>query len=116
MTRRPGPGDVVRIGAAASTQFGGDRAITMRVISVDGRPTYHGWLWLTGYVLDQAGRATARREVFVQLAGVRLVAGGERGVVSPAGGVRVAPPADGASATSVTGGRRNAVPAIVRKG
>ncbi|GAB3814183.1 hypothetical protein [Micromonospora zhanjiangensis] len=69
----PQTGDVVRIGAAASVQFGGDRALLMRVTSVDPKPTYHGWIWLTGYVLDHTGEAINKREVFVQVAGLHYV-------------------------------------------
>jgi hypothetical protein len=65
------PGEIVRIGAAASVQFAGDRALTLRVIRVHDWPTYHGWCWLDGYVLDQRGEAVERRELYVQLAGLR---------------------------------------------
>jgi hypothetical protein len=41
------------------------------VISISLKPTYDGWIWLAGYVLDQRGQAVAKREIFVQLAGVR---------------------------------------------
>lgn len=69
----PEPGDVVLIGRAASVQFTDEKAIRLRVISVCPRPTYEGWLWLTGYVLDPTGAAVARREVYVQHAGLRLL-------------------------------------------
>ena len=65
------PGDVLRLDSAASVQFADDRAITFRVIRVDERPTYEGWVWLTGYELDPSGAAVERREVFVQVAGLR---------------------------------------------
>lgn len=68
----PVPGDVVLVGAAASVQFAGSRGLRLRVIVVGTEPTYHGWCWLTGYVLDAAGDAVDRREVFVQLAGLRI--------------------------------------------
>ncbi|ROO62035.1 hypothetical protein EDC02_3999 [Micromonospora sp. Llam0] len=67
------PGTVLLIDGRASVQFGGDRALVLRVISVSERPTYHGWAWVTGYVLDGAGQALDRREVFVQVAGLRPV-------------------------------------------
>ncbi|MFE9955297.1 hypothetical protein [Micromonospora sp. NPDC005299] len=70
---RPEPGDLLRIDGRASVQFAGDRALTFRVVSVCPRPTYTGWVWLTGYVLDRRGQAVDRREVFVQLAGLRRV-------------------------------------------
>lgn len=67
------PGNVVRIGARASVQFGAGREITMRITKVQDWPTYHGWCWLTGYVLDHNGEATDRRDVFVQCAGIRHI-------------------------------------------
>ncbi|MFI6822459.1 hypothetical protein ACIBJE_16115 [Micromonospora sp. NPDC050187] len=52
-------------------QFGGERALTLRVVAVlDDRPTFDGWIWLAGYVLDAKGLATDRRELFVQFAGL----------------------------------------------
>lgn len=68
---RPQPGDVLRIDERASVQFRGDRALVFRVTAVPDRDTYDGWIWLAGYVLDQRGEAIERREVFVQLAGLR---------------------------------------------
>ncbi|WFE36009.1 hypothetical protein [Micromonospora sp. WMMD975] len=70
----PQPGDLLRIDGRASVQFGGDRALTFRVVSVGPELTHLGWLWLTGYVVDRRGLATAKREVFVQLAGLRPAA------------------------------------------
>ncbi|MFG1841883.1 hypothetical protein ACGFH8_26050 [Micromonospora sp. NPDC049175] len=67
------PGDLLLIGGACSVQFSGERALRLRLVSVDPRPTYHGWVWLTGYVLNGKGLAVDRREVFVQQAGVRLL-------------------------------------------
>lgn len=58
------------LGRAASVQFA-IVPIRLRVIGVDPRPTYDGWLWLVGYQLDERGQAIAKREVFVQRAGVR---------------------------------------------
>ncbi|MGC4764577.1 hypothetical protein ACLQ20_17135 [Micromonospora sp. DT46] len=61
------------IDGRASVQFGGDRALWFRVTSVCDKPTYHGCVWLTGYSIDLAtGRALARREVFVQIAGLQI--------------------------------------------
>ncbi|MGC4888090.1 hypothetical protein [Micromonospora sp. DT227] len=68
---RPQPGDLLRVDGRASVQFGGDRALTFRVVSVGPELTHLGWIWLTGYVLDRHGLATAKREIFVQLAGLR---------------------------------------------
>ncbi|GIJ30506.1 hypothetical protein Vqi01_56680 [Micromonospora qiuiae] len=70
----PTPGDVLHVDAAASVQFSGNRSLTFRVIKVGDRPTYDGWVWLTGYVLDRTGNAVARREIFVQRAGLKLLA------------------------------------------
>ncbi|WP_432902469.1 hypothetical protein ACQP1S_02375 [Micromonospora matsumotoense] len=57
----------------ASVQFAGDRALCLRVTSVDDKPTYDGWVWLTGYAINQAtGEALTRREVFVQIAGLHV--------------------------------------------
>lgn len=54
-------------------QFSAESAITMRVIYVNERPTYHGWCWLDGYQLDASGDAVERREIFVQTAGLARV-------------------------------------------
>ncbi|MEH1101919.1 hypothetical protein [Micromonospora sp. CPCC 205561] len=71
MTARPSPGDLLIVDGRASVQFAGERALTFRVVSVCGQPTYAGWIWLTGYVLNRRGEATAKREIYVQLAGLR---------------------------------------------
>jgi hypothetical protein len=68
--RQPRTGDLVGLTAAASVQFGGDRATLFKVIRVDPRPTYAGWVWLIGYTIDEQGNAIERREVFVQIAGL----------------------------------------------
>ncbi|MFG1776587.1 hypothetical protein ACGFIG_09180 [Micromonospora sp. NPDC049048] len=67
------PGMVLHIGEACSVQFAGTRALRLRLVSVGDRPTYPGWVWLTGYVLDARGEATAKRELYVQRAGLRVV-------------------------------------------
>jgi hypothetical protein len=67
----PEPGDVLLIGERASVQFAGDRGLILRLISPAGEPTCDGWIWLTGYVLDRRGQAVAKREIYVQLAGLR---------------------------------------------
>ncbi|MEU4557397.1 hypothetical protein AB0F72_03345 [Actinoplanes sp. NPDC023936] len=66
------PGDVVHVGAEASVQFSGDRALTFRIIRVDARVTYDGWTWLDGYVLGPAGNALQRRRIFVRQEGLRV--------------------------------------------
>ena len=40
---------------------------------MDDRPTYHGWVWLTGYVLNDRGDAVDKREIFVQQAGTTVL-------------------------------------------
>jgi hypothetical protein len=67
----PRPGDVLVVDGAASVQFEGDRALTFRVIRVEARRTYEGWLWLEGYVLNRTGEAVERRVIFVRRAGLR---------------------------------------------
>jgi hypothetical protein len=67
----PRPGDVLLVGGAASVQFQGARALTFRVIRVDSRITYEGWLWLDGYVLGPSGDAIDRRLIFVRQNGLR---------------------------------------------
>ncbi|WP_370457823.1 hypothetical protein [Actinoplanes sp. OR16] len=54
-------------------QFEGDRALLVRVARVDPKPTYDGWVWLVVFVLGPDGRAVARREIYVRVAGLRLV-------------------------------------------
>jgi hypothetical protein len=70
----PKPGDVLYVNRQASVQFAGDRTLIFRVIKVSDRPTYHGWIWLTGYVLDQKGNALDRREIYVRTAGLQRAA------------------------------------------
>nr|WP_084504320.1 hypothetical protein [Actinoplanes sp. N902-109] len=65
------PGDVVLVGRAASVQFTGRSGFAFRIIAVDSRPTYDGWVWLDGYQLDRRGQAVARRRIFVCEAGLR---------------------------------------------
>jgi hypothetical protein len=84
----PRPGDVLLIDERASVQFAGDRALVLRVISVSDYPTYYGWCWLTGYVLDADGQAVDRRHVFVQFAGLRAVPLPGKGTPSSGPGVR----------------------------
>ena len=76
MMGKPEPGALIRVDRGASAQFAGQPGFSFRVISVCGKPTYRGWAWITGYVLDQEGNATEKREIFVRLAGLRLVRAG----------------------------------------
>lgn len=73
MAGSPRCGDVIRVDGASSVQFAGGRALLMRVLRVSDRPTYCGWMWLTGYVVDRKGQAVERREIFVQTDGVRIL-------------------------------------------
>ena len=68
----PQPGEVLQIDGEASVQFQGARSFAFRVIRVDDRSTYDGWLWLEGYVLGPSGAAVERRRIFVRRAGLRL--------------------------------------------
>ena len=67
----PQAGEVLHVGVDASVQFEGARELTFRVIRVDPRSTYDGWLWLEGYVLDHSGTAQRRRRIFVRRDGLR---------------------------------------------
>ncbi|KHD72925.1 hypothetical protein MB27_37515 [Actinoplanes utahensis] len=69
----PRAGEVIHVGAAASVQFAGNRALTFRVIRIDPRITYDGWLWIDGYVLGPTGEATERRVIFVKRDGLRRI-------------------------------------------
>ncbi|MEV1058757.1 hypothetical protein AB0I92_16000 [Micromonospora chalcea] len=71
---RPQPGDLLRVDGRASVQFGGDRALTFRVVSVGPEMPHTDWIWLTGYVLNRRGTATVKREIFVQTTFLRRIA------------------------------------------
>ena len=73
VTGLPRPGETVLLTDAASVQFAGDRAFALRVTRVQPWPTYHGWVWLSGYQLDRTGRADCQRTVFVQVHGLQRV-------------------------------------------
>ncbi|MGC4773117.1 hypothetical protein ACLQ25_29620 [Micromonospora sp. DT44] len=63
-------GDLLHLTRAASVQF--SRPFFFRLIRVlEDRITYDGWVWIEGYELDARGEAVARREPFVQPAGLR---------------------------------------------
>lgn len=65
-------GDVLHLTRAASPQF--VQPIFFRLIKVRAElHTYDGWTWLTGYHLDGKGNAISRRDLYVRIAGVRLV-------------------------------------------
>jgi hypothetical protein len=64
------PGDVVHVDGEASVQFQGECSMRFRVIRVDPRSTYDGWLWLEGYVLGPEGDPLQRRRIFVRREGL----------------------------------------------
>ncbi|KXK59158.1 hypothetical protein AWW66_25830 [Micromonospora rosaria] len=68
----PSPGDVVLVTRAASVQF--TRPMMFRVIRViEEWVTYHDWVWLHGYSLDERGDAVAKRDLFVRPAGLQMM-------------------------------------------
>ena len=76
------PGRTFLVGRAASPQFG--RAFPFRVTKVDDRPSYDGWAWLKGYVLDPAtGLAVTEREIFVRTAGLEQTPAARRPGAAP---------------------------------
>ena len=77
------PGDVYAVGRAASPQFAAGQDILFRVVAVPGWPTYQGWIWLAGYVLDARGEAVVRREIFVRVDGLRMLRPGPAVVRRP---------------------------------
>ncbi|GAB3065441.1 hypothetical protein [Micromonospora schwarzwaldensis] len=63
-------GDVLHLTRAASVQF--VRPIIIRVIrEITDRHCYDGWTWIEAYELNAMGEAVAKRELFVQPAGLR---------------------------------------------
>lgn len=68
----PRSGDVVVVDSNASVQFADTRWLLFRVISIDRKPTYDGWVWLQSYSVNSAGVAIERREIFVRHAGLRV--------------------------------------------
>ncbi|MDG4806771.1 hypothetical protein O7634_08395 [Micromonospora sp. WMMD1120] len=65
-------GDLLLVTRAASVQF--CRPFRLRLIRVlTDRVTYDGWAWIEGYELDARGEAAARRELFVQPSGLRVL-------------------------------------------
>jgi hypothetical protein len=86
----PQTGDVLVVDQRASVQF--LRPMLFRVIRVLDRSTYDGWMWIDGYQLNAAGDAVARREIWVQPAGLRTLpdrfnrAAAMASIVGPRGG------------------------------
>ncbi|MGC4806653.1 hypothetical protein [Micromonospora sp. DT233] len=75
-------GDLLHLTSAASVQFG--KPILFRLIRVmTDRITYDGWIWIEGYQLDEKGDAVARRELFVQPAGLRKLNPSPRSSTGP---------------------------------
>ena len=67
----PKPGDVVYVDKSASVQFAGAKGFNFRVVRVDDKPTYEGWAWINGYVLNTKGDAVAKRDIFVRPDGLK---------------------------------------------
>lgn len=67
----PKAGDLVQVTRAASVQF--VEPIRCRVVRVLDWITYDRWVWLDVYQLDDRGDAVARRSIFVQPAGLRVL-------------------------------------------
>ncbi|WP_405090481.1 hypothetical protein OG767_23100 [Micromonospora sp. NBC_01392] len=84
MSARPiRAGDLLRLDRAASVQF--CRPITVRVIrEITDRSTFDGWASIETYELDGRGEAVAKRELFVQPAGLRWLDAKPRVGPSPA--------------------------------
>jgi hypothetical protein len=70
----PQTGDVILIGPTAGAQFAGGRHLIMRVSKITASKSWDGMAWIDGYVLNPQGVATERREVYVQVNGLRPVA------------------------------------------
>lgn len=62
-------GHVYQVGEACGVPHG-FRPIYFRVGSVDPASTWEGMAWLSGYELDQAGRAVEHRRIYVIVAGL----------------------------------------------
>jgi hypothetical protein len=62
-------GHVLLLDREASVQF--VTPIMVRLVRVLPRETYEGYVWLDVYELNAAGDAVARRELFVQIAGIK---------------------------------------------
>ncbi|MDG4804789.1 hypothetical protein [Micromonospora sp. WMMD980] len=74
-------GDVLHLARSASVQF--VRPIIVRVIrEITDRHCYDGWTWIEAYALNVAGEAVAKRELFVQPAGLRWLTAPTRAVPS----------------------------------
>lgn len=65
------PGDVFLVTDAASVQFAGDRGLRFRVTYASWA-IHHGWVWLTGHVVDDLGQDGERRRLLVQAPGLIL--------------------------------------------
>ena len=104
----PRSGDLVRITAAASVQFGGGRGFPFRVIrTLKDWPCDNGWVWLDGYQLTPAGDAVEQRRIYVMLGGLRWAT--LRHNQSPPGSSPRRPPPNGAGPSS-RGTPRNSPP------
>lgn len=68
--RLPCAGEILHVTKAASVQFSAPLLFRVIRAKVYGH-TPEGWIWLDGYELSNRGDAIERREIFVQLAGLR---------------------------------------------
>lgn len=68
----PRSGDLIYLDGSASPQFA-TRAIQVRVIRVLDLKTYIGWTWLVGYQLNERGEAIEQRQLFLRVAGIRIL-------------------------------------------
>ncbi|MFK3983026.1 hypothetical protein ACI2K4_21950 [Micromonospora sp. NPDC050397] len=68
----PRAGEVLLVRREASVQF--VQPLLFRMIRALDWPTYDGWAWLDGYVLNKELLAVERRSIFVQPGGLRRVA------------------------------------------
>lgn len=71
----PRSGDVVRLGRNASPQFQREPLLMRMVRVLDWTTNDETWVWLDGYQLDASGDATERRQVYVSIAGIEVIAG-----------------------------------------
>jgi hypothetical protein len=67
-------GHTVHIGADCGVQFASGRDLTLRVTVTEDSKSWDGIAWITGYVLNHAGQAIERREVYVIVAGLTILA------------------------------------------
>ncbi len=67
----PRPGAILLVDEEASAEFARSKRLTFRVTRLPDRPSYPGWIWLRGYVLNRSGMAVEQREIHVRLSGLK---------------------------------------------